>query len=189
MLFIGVDVLFGRERVGAYVCANNDQCHLADAFIQSDLQLIRLSRRHTPWSNVGLRALLKGPTAVRISSWPHRGSNRRPCGSKSISLTATLQACKSLSTVTISVREKFVWLIVVFLIRLNLCLPWGSCLILTFTHHVTWHEHNDREQTGESQHSYCSSQATNRAWVTIGHVFCPRKLHSKECPLIFCTVL
>ena len=35
-------------------------CHLADAFIQSDLQLIRLSRRHTPWSNVGLRALLKG---------------------------------------------------------------------------------------------------------------------------------
>ena len=23
-------------------------CHLADAFIQSDLQLIRLSRRHTP---------------------------------------------------------------------------------------------------------------------------------------------
>ena len=41
-------------------------CHLADAFIQSDLQLIRLSRRHTPWSNVGLRALLKGPTAVQI---------------------------------------------------------------------------------------------------------------------------
>ena len=37
-------------------------CHLADAFIQSDLQLIRLSRRHTPWSNVGLRALLKGLT-------------------------------------------------------------------------------------------------------------------------------
>ena len=37
----------------------NITCHLADAFIQSDLQLIRLSRRHTPWSNVGLRALLK----------------------------------------------------------------------------------------------------------------------------------
>ena len=44
-------------------------CHLADAFIQSDLQLIRLSRRHTPWSNVGLRALLKGPTAVQILSY------------------------------------------------------------------------------------------------------------------------
>ena len=58
-------------------------CHLADAFIQSDLQLIRLSRRHTPWSNVGLRALLKGPTAVQILSWPHQGSNHRPCRSKS----------------------------------------------------------------------------------------------------------
>ena len=41
-------------------------CHLADAFIQSDLQLFRLSRRHTPWSNVGLRALLKGASAVQI---------------------------------------------------------------------------------------------------------------------------
>ena len=57
---------------------------LADAFIQSDLQLIRLSRRHTPWSNVGLRALLKGPTTVQILLWPHLGSNHRPCGSKSI---------------------------------------------------------------------------------------------------------
>ena len=50
-------------------------CHLVDAFIQSDLQLIRLSRRHTPWSNVGFRALLKGPTAAQILSWPHRGSH------------------------------------------------------------------------------------------------------------------
>ena len=47
-------------------------CHLADAFIQSDLQLIRPSKRHTPWSDVGLRASLKGPTAVRILSWPTR---------------------------------------------------------------------------------------------------------------------
>ena len=67
-------------------------CHLA-AFIQSDLQLIRLSRRHTPWSNVGLRALLKGPTSVQITvvqilSWPHQGSNHRPCSST----TPTLQA-------------------------------------------------------------------------------------------------
>ena len=29
-------------------------CNLSDAFIQSNLQLIRLSRRYTPWSNVGL---------------------------------------------------------------------------------------------------------------------------------------
>ena len=39
--------------------------HLADAFIQSDIQLIRLSRRHTPWSNVGLRTLLKGQQLCR----------------------------------------------------------------------------------------------------------------------------
>ena len=71
-------------------------CHLADAFIQSDLQLIRLSRRHTSWSNVGLRASLKGPTAVQILSWLHQGSNHRPCGSKSSSLTATLQAAPQL---------------------------------------------------------------------------------------------
>ena len=65
-------------------------CNLADTY--SDLQLIRLSRRHTLWSYVGLRALLKGPTAVQILSWPHLGSNYRPCGSKSSSLTTTLQA-------------------------------------------------------------------------------------------------
>ena len=41
-------------------------CHLADA--KSNLQLIRLSRRHTLRSNVGLRALLKGPTAVGHNS-------------------------------------------------------------------------------------------------------------------------
>ena len=38
-------------------------CHLADAFIQSYLQLIRLSRRHTPWSNVGLRGLAQWPNS------------------------------------------------------------------------------------------------------------------------------
>ena len=37
-------------------------------FSQSDIQSIRLSRRQSPRSNVGLRALLKRPTAVRISS-------------------------------------------------------------------------------------------------------------------------
>ena len=62
-------------------------CNLADGFIQSDLQLIRLSRRHTPWSNVGLRALLKGPTVVQILLWPRLGSNHRPCRSESSSLT------------------------------------------------------------------------------------------------------
>ena len=76
-----------RSMIGHYITS-----HLADACIQSDLQLIRLSRRHTPWSNVGLRALLKGPTAVQILSWPRQGSNHQTCGSKSISLTTTLQA-------------------------------------------------------------------------------------------------
>ena len=76
-----------------FLCLTDDiTCHLAGAFIQSDLQLIRLSRRHTPWSNVGLRALLKGPTAVQILSWPQLGSNHQPCRSKSSSLTTTLQA-------------------------------------------------------------------------------------------------
>ena len=61
-------------------------------FIQSHLQLIRLSRRHTPWSNVGLRALLKGPKQLcRSLSWPHQESNHRPHGSKSSRLTTTLQ--------------------------------------------------------------------------------------------------
>ena len=55
-------------------------CNLADALNQRDLQLNRLSRRHITWSNVGLRALLKGPTAVRILSWLHLGANHRPCG-------------------------------------------------------------------------------------------------------------
>ena len=40
----------------------------------------------------GLRALLKGPAAVQILSWPHQGPNHRPYGAKSISLTATQQA-------------------------------------------------------------------------------------------------
>ena len=54
--------------------------------------MIRLSRRHTPWRNVGLRALLKGPTAMQILSWPHQGSNHRSCRSMSSSLTTRLQA-------------------------------------------------------------------------------------------------
>ena len=38
--------------------------YLADAFLQSNLQFIWLN---SPWSNVGWRALLKGPTAAWIS--------------------------------------------------------------------------------------------------------------------------
>ena len=43
---------------------------------------------------MGLRALLKGPTAVQILLWPHQGLKYRPCGSKSSSLTTTLQAAQ-----------------------------------------------------------------------------------------------
>ena len=49
----------------------------------------------SPWSNVGLRAVLKDPTAVQILSWPHQGSNHRPCGSKSWTFTSMLQAALS----------------------------------------------------------------------------------------------
>ena len=53
-------------------------CYLADAYIHSDLQLIRQS----PWRNVGLRILLNSPTAVQILLWLHWGSNHRDCGSQ-----------------------------------------------------------------------------------------------------------
>ena len=36
-------------------------CHLAEAFIQSDLQLIRLCRRHTPKEQCGVKGLAQGP--------------------------------------------------------------------------------------------------------------------------------
>ena len=43
--------------------------------------------------------MLMGPTAVQILSWPHQGSNHRPCGSKSSSLTTTLQAAPTVCLV------------------------------------------------------------------------------------------
>ena len=41
-------------------CCHYITCHLADTFIQSNLQLIRLSRIYTPWSNV---CLAQGPNS------------------------------------------------------------------------------------------------------------------------------
>ena len=38
-------------------------CHLADSFIQSDLQLIRLSRRHSPLEQCGAKGLAQGPNS------------------------------------------------------------------------------------------------------------------------------
>ena len=61
-------------------------CYLDDAFIQSNLQLIRINRGQSPWSNVGLRALLKDPTAVQILPWLHWASNHQPSGSQSCTL-------------------------------------------------------------------------------------------------------
>ena len=40
--------------------------HLADAFIQSDLQLITLSRIHAPLEQCGVKGLAQGPTAMQI---------------------------------------------------------------------------------------------------------------------------
>ena len=62
-----VPILIGQIPVyyAAYASARDScvvyiTCNLADAFIQSDLQLIRLGRRHTPWSNVGVKGLAQG---------------------------------------------------------------------------------------------------------------------------------
>ena len=41
----------------------NITLHLAEAFIQSDLQLIRLSRRHTPLEQCGVKGLAQGPNS------------------------------------------------------------------------------------------------------------------------------
>ena len=38
-------------------------CHLADALIQSDLQLLRLSRRHFPLEQCGVKGLAQGPNS------------------------------------------------------------------------------------------------------------------------------
>ena len=38
-------------------------CHLADAFIQSDLQLIRLSRGQSPLEKCGVKGLSQGPNS------------------------------------------------------------------------------------------------------------------------------
>ena len=85
-------------------------------FIQSNLQLIRLSRRHILWSNVGLRALLKGPTAVQIL-WPHQGWNHRPCRSKSSSLTTMLQAAPDMPQIWFDSGTKFSFVWRIFIIE------------------------------------------------------------------------
>ena len=71
---------------GVYITLHYITCHLADAFIQSDLQLIRLSRRHSPLEQCGVKGLAQGPNSCAdliVAT---------PCGSKSSSLTTTLQA-------------------------------------------------------------------------------------------------
>ena len=56
-----------REREGREILIYHTRhyitCHLADAFIQSDLQLIRLSRRHTPLEQCGVKGLAQGPNS------------------------------------------------------------------------------------------------------------------------------
>ena len=53
--------------------------------------VVKCSSRHTPWSNVGLRALLKGPNSCADLGHT-RDRTTDLARSKSISLTATLQA-------------------------------------------------------------------------------------------------
>ena len=64
-------------------------CNLADAFIQSDLQLIRVVVREL----YGVKGLAKGPNSC-ADLIVATGSNHRPCWSKSNSLTTTLQAAR-----------------------------------------------------------------------------------------------
>ena len=120
--------MFHQSRCSAGMCWTRPMNRvISAAFIQSDLQLIRLSRRHTPWSNVGLRALLKGPTAVQILSWPHQGSNHQPCGSKSSSLTTTLQAAPRSAKQDMGQERTFrFWSGNLFITFLNPC-EIGSC--------------------------------------------------------------
>ena len=137
-------------------------CHLTDAFIQSDLQLIRLSRRHTPWSNVELRALLKGLTAVQILSWPHQGSNlHRPCGSKSSSLTATLQAAPDQI----------------------LCVAITFSLTHTHTHTHTHSHTQTHTHTGRHTHTHRYTQ-THRQTHTQTHTQTRRHTHTSAVPII-----
>ena len=65
-----------NDQHGQSVIVHYISCHLADAFIHSDSQFIRPSRRHTPWSNVGLRAFCSRVQQL----WPHQGSNHRLAG-------------------------------------------------------------------------------------------------------------
>ena len=71
-------------------------CHLDDAFIQSDLQLIRLSRRQC-----GVKGLAQGPNSCGhfIVATP----GIEPCGSQSCTFTTTLQAALQYCTDTVLV--------------------------------------------------------------------------------------
>ena len=45
--------------------------------------LLDQARDSPPWGNAGLRALLKGPTVVRILLWQRQGLNHQPSGAQS----------------------------------------------------------------------------------------------------------
>ena len=75
------------DPAGALHCA-----YLADAFIQSDLRLIRLTRgKNPPEPMKGVKGLAQGPnTAAWILMWLHRGLNHHPAGSHSCTLATRL---------------------------------------------------------------------------------------------------
>ena len=90
-------------------------CYLADAFLQCDIQLIRRSRRHTPWSTVGLRALLKGPTTVPIS---YRGDRTADLAGPS-HVPWPLQAAHKPCQVMLSLRWYLIRMIVLYNLPLH----------------------------------------------------------------------
>ncbi|XP_061119540.1 uncharacterized protein LOC133142377 isoform X2 [Conger conger] len=68
------------------------QRRLRSSSRKGNLQLIGLHEGQ--WSNVGLKALLKGPTAALILLWLHRGLNHQPSGSQS-GTSAARRVCHS----------------------------------------------------------------------------------------------
>ena len=76
-----------RGRVTGY-----NTCHLADAFIQSDLQLIRLSRRHCPLEQCGVKGLAHGPNSCADLIMAAPGIEPPMLRFKSCSLNITQQA-------------------------------------------------------------------------------------------------
>ena len=85
-------------------CTLTHKIYIYNFFYPMQLAVDKAKQGTVPRSNAGLRALLKGPTAVWIL-WLHRGLNHQPSGSQSCSLAARLQAARG-STYALSNTHK-----------------------------------------------------------------------------------